>query len=141
MPEVTINATDLEALLFAAGSANASSEAKKLLRRDPQFEQVEGRLADAIKRAGDSWRGALRQEANPQRFVGIRIPFELRYLCDLEARGGATRIRRRASAAPRKRPAVWLQNGFVDVGIYEATYAWTSRTDKDKPLERRVSAY
>ncbi len=137
MPEVTINAADLEALLFAAGCANANPEAKKLLRRDPQFEQVEGRLTDAIKRAGDSWRKAGRADAFPERFSVDEQ--EIAYLKSLAEKGAVFRL---GMVEPMNDtvPRSYVTKMLVEYGIYAEQVTWTTSGDNDQMnhAERRV---
>lgn len=134
MPEVTIDTEDLEALLFAAGAANASPEAKKILKRDPQFEQVEGRLTDACKNAGDAWRKSKRAKEWPDRFKVDE--YEIRYLKLLVARGAGRRLGMQEEVPV---PRSYITKGLVELGIYSESVTWSnSGTDHLHHEQRRV---
>lgn len=134
MPEVTINAADLEALLFAAGAANASPEAKKILKRDPQFEQVESRLSDAVKNAGDLWRRASRKEEFPERF--IVAPNEIAFLKSLAAKGADRRFGMEENIPIDRR---YITKSLVELGVYTEQVIWpNSGEDRFQHVTRRV---
>lgn len=134
MPEVTIDTDDLEALLFAAGAANASPEAKKILKRDPQFEQVESRLTGACKNAGDAWRKSKRAEEWPDRFKVNE--HEIRFLKVLVSQGAGRRMGI-MEEVPIARS--YITKGLVELGIYSESVTWSnSGTDHFQHQERRV---
>jgi len=137
LPEVTINAADLEALLFAAGAANGSPEAKKILKRDVQFEQVEGRLTDAIKRAGDEWRKAYRAAEFPERFKVNEE--EIAFLKGLAEKGAVFRF---GMVEPLNDMVdrSYIKKMLVEYGVYSEQVAWSTSGDVDRMThaERRV---
>lgn len=134
MPEVTIDTDDLEALLFAAGAANANPEARKILRRDPQFEQVEERLASACKTAGDAWRKSKRAEEWPDRFKVDE--YEIRFLKVLVNQGAGRRMGI-TEEVPIARS--YITKGLVELGIYSESVTWSnSGTDHLQHEQRRV---
>lgn len=137
MPEVTINAADLEALLFAAGAANGTPEAKKILMRDAQFESAAPRLDAAIKNAGDAWRKSLRAEEWPDRFV--IEPHELDFLKSL-ARMGATSRFGMVEPISDTIPRSYITKSLLEYGIYSEQVAWSTsgETDRMSHAERRV---
>lgn len=137
MPEVTINAADLEALLFAAGAANGTPEAKKILMRDAQFESAAPRLGAAIKNAGDAWRKANRAQEWPERFV--IEPHELDFLKRVAGMGAASRfgmIEPINDTIPRP----YITKSLLEYGIYSEQVTWSTSGDTDQMshAERRV---
>lgn len=135
MPDVTLDADDLQALLFAAGCANASPAAKKILKSDPQFEEVEPRLTEAIDRAGRAWRKAGRKEEWPERFEITAQDLQLlRSFFNLGAHGRRGVAEAYFGQAPRS----LLTKGMIELGVWRETIAWSnSGEEATQHVERR----
>lgn len=136
MPEVTIAADDLQALLFASGAAQAASkDIRSTLRRDPQFEQVESQLADAIKRTGDAWRKAGRPKEFPERFQVSAEDMQL--LRNYRAMGAASAKgiqERYHGEAPRS----LITKGLLELGVWREIIIWANAgEERFENVERR----
>ncbi len=134
MAGVTIDFSDLEALLFTAGAAMADPEVRKKIKRNSQFEQVEDRISDAVKRAGDAWRKAGRAKECPERFQIKET--EIFYLQHLEQLGASDR---RGIVVPPTMPRSYITKGLVELGVWRETIIWANSGEANHEyVERRA---